>query len=537
MANKSNSKYNKSPNPMTQGQGKSMRGKQGRKDSRAKRVNFDNERESKFERTESIPSRGRTTGASNDVRWYAHTPELLRSAASLPYSETVGMPTPWKDDNSIPGVLSIYWDPVIGNQAALNQAANMTYSNTVHANSRNTKYDAPDEMLVILAGAEVFSTIAEGIRIYGLARQYSQQNYYTPDALITALGFDPANVRANLANMWFDLNEMISRASQLWIPNEFPLIERRFWMNSNVYTDAQSVKAQYYVYVQRRHYIYVEKNAGAGASLKPYSGWSNAGDGGALHTWAQYKSLVNAQFQALLDSQDRGIIFGDILKAYGSEKLYKIANVSSEYMVVPTYDPEVLTQIENSVGVQNSYDGIISMVEPNVQLANGWATSSSINYSWFTPAPQVLNFHQVQVPTPEQNMVATRIKAGATYNHGNNVSVGICGTELVHHYGITCWEWNSTSGRKAIHQSLFTSVMLESALTGTLLWQWVSFDWAPWIYVLKAAPTIPEDNGVFTITPDYVVGDYDNYTTVDDETMRKMDTTAIYSELGVPSIL
>lgn len=318
-----------------------MRGKQGRKDSNSKRINLDNERESKFEKDMCKGAKW-TDARSNDVSWYAKTPELLRAAASLPFSITTGAKPEFTIPEAVPGVLRIRWTPAVGGSDGnpINQAANSKYSFTVHANSRNYAYDPADQMKMILAGSQVFSAIAAGLRAYGIMHRFEQRDYYTPQALVSAMGFSYTDLRSNLANMWYGLNELIARSQQIWIPNDMPVITRWFWLNSNIYRDGGSIKAQYYIFQQRFFWKYV-----LGTSLESTNLESVAWPDDC--TWSQYLGFVDSLIQPLLDSQDRGIIFGDILKAYGPDKIYALNNIDNTYVVEPVYDREVLTQIEN----------------------------------------------------------------------------------------------------------------------------------------------------------------------------------------------
>lgn len=147
---------------------------QPKKDSKAKRVNFDNERLDKVEKQMRKDS-GYRDCRSNDVLWYAKTPELLRSAASIPFSTTLGTKPEFTIPTAVPGVLQIDWAPTVGGMEArpINQAANSIYSFTVHANSRNYSYDPADQMKMIIAGMQVFSALAAGIRAYGVMLNFS----------------------------------------------------------------------------------------------------------------------------------------------------------------------------------------------------------------------------------------------------------------------------------------------------------------------------------------------------------------------------
>lgn len=537
---------------------------QPRKDSKSKRINMDNERVSKAGRDfkevkEELKEIGfKKTGKCNDIRWYASNPELLKSAASLPFSTTAGMPLPFTNDTTVPGVLTVRYIPSLGmnsrinsgslatnaNQSAVNQAAKNIYSFVVHANSRNQSYDAPDLMLNIMAGAQVFAYIALGIRAYGTMRKFHQQNNYTPQALINAMGFDYDDLSANLANMWFDLNELIARASQIWIPNDLPFIERWFWLNTNIYRDGDSVKSQYYMFIPKQIYMLSETGSTTGTSLIPVS-WDV--DGG--RTWEGYMTLANNMLNALLDSQDRGIMYGDILKAYGPEKLYRIQEITSDYMVEPVYDQEVLTQIENS----NSFSrlaGAITQSDTGVIYQNfsttgttGDPVTPTIGMSNYPIQPQILNFHTPEAPTPEMIMISTRLKScGGFVTMSSGVVSAVApvatGTEYVFDYEI--WFYNAGQ----LTNEHITSDYWFNPTTGSgshirAMAHWAAFDWAPWLYSISGT-TLSSYTAVGSygkgVAPAYAVGDFDQYTTIDFDELIKMHATAQYSEFGVPSI-
>lgn len=540
--------------------------KQPRKDSKTRRVNFDNVREDKFVRDIEKDIEGRSVKSkSNDVRWYANNAELLKAAASIPFSPVVGRRLPYYQDKdnlvnyTIPGVMTVTWSPCVGasDDNAINQAANSIYSFTVHANSRNQSYDAPDEMVLIMAGAQVFSAIALGIRAFGTMRRFAQEDMYTPNALIKAMGFDYNDLSQNYSKMWFDLNEIIARAQQIWIPNTMPVIERWFWMNSNIYRDGKSVKAQYYMYTPEVFYKYDEKSVTTGSALIPVP-WLPINSKVTMsqityNTWASYLELVNSMINALLNSQDRGIIFGDILKAYGADKLYSLSPISADYMLEPTYDEEVLTQFENLTtfnfqpqNIQQDTNGnLLQGFKPSV---NETLLSKLINPKALVPSGptnQVLNFHQREVPTPEQIMVATRMKVMGSKVSAQGAS-GVwtpvtAGTEVATALLVTYNDWTSGTPFPSVYlfnQYLFTYTTDGKEYTNetvpniyTVLLLWTAFDWAPWIYRLASHEVEP--NYVNNVRMAY--GDYDNYTFMDAELLKKIHTTAIYSEYGVPS--
>lgn len=543
----------------------SGRREQPRKDNSSKRINLDNERMSKFDKDAdgtSDPKKMKRSSRSNDVSWYAHNAQLLQSAAQIPFSDVTGRAFEYNPNYSVPGVCVLDWAPFVGGvglNTAINQAANQIYSYTVHANSRNTNYDASDEMLVILAGAQVFSFLSLGLRTYGLMRKYFQQDSYTPGALITASGFNFADLQANYSHMWFDLNQMIAKTRQIWIPNVMPLIERWFWMNGSVYQDGSSVKAQYYLFTPSVLFRYDETAFTTGGSLQPII-WGADQDA----TWDKYISTLNQMINALLGSQDRGIIFGDILKAYGADKLYAVTDVTADYSVEAVYDREVLSQIENATiwMVANNNDigpiaqdtdnsNTLYQLFWNTQVNN--AANAVIPVAKQNGAPRTLylNFHQAENPTAEQIMVATRLMSAGdalagSYNGKIYTMPATCGTEVLTRMRILYQSINTGSGAKQLNTLLIptkTPLVSIGSNTSSILYNmmYYAFDWAPGLqYVNESDWTIPSgwQNGTSHFGNLLLkILDYDNYTSFDWTALHRMNTTAVLSEFGVPSAI
>lgn len=490
------------------------------------------------------------TPYGNDVSWYSKNPELMRAASSLPFSYTTGQKLPFKGTTSVPGILRVTYTPNMGysyiegsapfepdafSNSAINLAAKSVYSYTVHANSRTQSYDATDEMLIILAGSQIFAMIAHAIRTYGVLKTYAQQNYYMPKAIIRALGFDYADLLKNMSRMWFDINQMIAQVSQIWIPNTFPITKRWFWMNSNIFTDAPGVKSQMYLFVPDRFYIYDETSDPNGGKLV-MTNWNPD----ARYTWDEFTTIVNEAINALLNSQDRGIIMGDILKAYGADKIYTLTEIDSSYTLLPVYDTEVLTQIENSMSQRNipsevrqSEDGYLYMYADR--------EDSAPNPQTIPMFQSVLNYHTSQEPTPDMNMVATRLKNHSVYvlhapDSGQilNVVANSDASEIVTGYDVY-WYGNDGVLYTRTVQSVCSSTDVDDTIKYLSLWS--SFDWAPWLYFI--------DNTTYTDwlagkipAPDitYTFGDYDQYALLSNIDLAEMHKVAIFSELDVPTM-
>lgn len=542
-SNKQNNRNNNSGN---------VKREQPKKDSKVKRINMDNVREDKLAK-DVIKDIGKTC-ASNDVRWYANNPELLRSAATLPFSQTTGQRLAWKGlqttdvASRVPGVMQLGIVPTLGgwDDDAVQAAKESIYSFVVHANSRNTSYGPNDLMLVILAGSQVFAMLANAIRAYGTMRVFDQRNKYLPIGLIRAMGFDYSDLQLNLSRMWFDINELIARVSQIWIPNTMPFLDRWFWINSNIYQDSASIKGQFYIMVNTGFWIYNETYDDQGGGLnwvtvegKPATDNSNSRYNPAYnaYTWSQYMTVINGMIDALLNSEDRGVIMGDILKAYGADKIYALKPIPVDYQVVPQYDTEVMTQIENCDQYNSVYYGI-HQNQTTLRIDTDWGapTAGKDLTNRCVPSQAILNFHQKEVPSPEQIMVATRLKAlgskGFYSSDGklNTVVPETMGTEYVWAVNVYTFDNSGITSFWYNMHSYFSSANIQFAA--------LAFDWAPWIYDLTTAPVVNGQAQSVTISCEVrrAMGDYDNYTVIDAQTLKKMHTTALYSEFGVPVI-
>lgn len=529
---------------------------QPRKDSNTKRVNFDNERLSKFERS-IVPD------TSNDPQWYATNAELMKAAGSIPFSNTTGAELGFKGYNSIslpnkeevariPGVCSYTWIPSLGggNTDAINAAKDSLYSYVVHANSRNTSYTSADLMLTIVAGMQVFSFLAAGIRAYGTMRLYDQRNRYLPNALITAMGFDFNDLRENLPNMWFELNHLIAQTKQIWIPNTMPVLSRWFWMNSEVYMDSESVKGQYYMYTQSKFLQLNETANPTGTSLSwvKYSDGSNFSLNAKTRVkWSQYIDIAQRLISSLVNSEDRGIMMGDILKAYGADKIYAINPISSEYAIIPSYNREVLSQMENCTPTNPNYMEIFQDADGRILQGSYNPFSAGSTAIHLQPRQRLINFHFPEPPTPEQIMVATRMMtAGSIYStdYKTKASVGVetefAGTELPLSMLYVTLNANGVSSTLDYFNRIEVpraGAANMPAISCDIAFNMFAFDWTPFIYLVRS--------GVFPTASDHTVqdpevitaiGDYENATVIDDQTLRKLHSTALYSEFGVPVI-
>lgn len=371
----------------------------------------------------------------NDVSWYAKNQQMLTDAASFSYNSPLGNPVPFSEllsgvpnslvgNDAVAGVAQLQFVPCIGistnSISPANIAANNIYSYVRYMNSGAKNYDQADMMLYLLAMDNLYMYINWMKRIYGYVNTYSQYNKYVPAAYAAADSVDIADLRANLADFRLFINNCCARASAFCVPAVMPLFVRHSWMVSNIYKDSDTLKAQSYMYVPSWFYKYDETGSKYGGQLIIQGRTGNA-------KLSDLRTIFESMFSKLAYSEDIGVMSGDILKAYGQERLFKLSSVDPDYTVLPVYNEEVLSQIHN-----------LQIVEPNTASENAktWNVTQDpdTGYLVFNPTviPWAYNPKKIMVNmpwdgvTPADTMVATRLTAAY---EGSKLTA--CGSELI----------------------------------------------------------------------------------------------------------
>jgi len=362
---------------------------------------------------------------TNDPAWYAQNAQLMSDVASFSYNYPLGTQMP--DDNvftsrytgqgSVPGICTIHTTPRIGVTGESNDPINVAqrniYSFVRHANSGSTnRYEAPDEMLYLIAMDSAFSFIEMLKRAYGTVLTYSQTNRYFPLAAVRAQGFNFVDLQRNLSDFRAYINTLAVKVGSLCIPASMSYMARHQWMYSGMYYDTPSnQKAQVYMYVPEAFYFYTRDASGAGACTLVefdrnayasdfcYPGVEGLNDKSLGWTFEEIVAFGNALIDPLLADQDINTMSGDILKAFGANNVYMIQTIPENYTVLPVYSPEVLSQIHNttlfgrSINPESIEDFSGSGQLNPVNINNSIIQSAdktylqNIPYAYFMPSP------------------------------------------------------------------------------------------------------------------------------------------------------
>nr|QXV86465.1 capsid protein [Rat picobirnavirus] len=539
----------------------------------------------------------------NDVSWYSQNTQMLNDSASFSYNSPLGTkygadkiwrPTMYAgtinppvdfelsaSSSSVPGVITmdIALTPGLSkdHNSPINLAAQNIYYYVRYNNSGAANYEPVDLMLYMFALDSIYSCWNFYKRAYGLLRVYDQTNWYLPRKLLEGQGFDVDDLMNNISDFRLFLNTMAAKITSFCVPAVMPIFVRHSWMFSNIWADSANQKAQMYQFVPLYFYQYSETGSETGGSLAPvqWMEWKTDPDGILNHEvpvtsrkFSDCQAYLQNLINAVMLSEDIGNMSGDILKAYGQEKLFKLSPVDPDYVVNPVYEEEVLNQIHNATIVVGMSQGTqvanytISQNPNNGMLSFSPSIPDNIIFNSPSKEGTILNMPWSNV-TPANTMVGSRLACTYLAQRSNTqtvLTITACGTEIVHaaHIGFNNYtsnnfaKWYSfrTAHANSYPMNLSSTatvaelqnqlnyawrIQLQSLAVATLL---SNFDWAPMSFMISISEQTKDGDTNPTVETRIsgVLADMANYTVISDTDLEQMHLTAIMSEFNIPQI-
>lgn len=494
---------------------------------------------------EGQTSYGKGDYNANDPQWYIPNEQLLNDVAAIPYSIPLGsmvdtgFPTPDTREGTIarciPGVMAINMYPGPGRSNsvpdAINVAANMIYSK-IRANISGTRpYDAPDVMMYLMGADHAYMYLSWMQRLYGLMNVYSSVNKYLPKALIEAQGVNFENLRNNLSSFRYYINNFALQLASLYVPADIPLFKRHYWLYQNVWADSDSAMGQIYLYTPAGFGTYEEKTSEKGGFIK----FNGSYGYGRKEKWTTSVIAVFGDhlLENLIYSEDVGTISGDIRRTYGDSHSLVPTTIDETYSVVPSYNKEVLSQIENmfSLGVKDGTCTIKSLdvtQDPNTNHIT-WDltfTAKDTNHGkrliqFYSDADHYYLSSHGTATNPADNIVMTRFMNACHFISGKDITITSCGSEIVLDIDIILMEGVNTTTLSTA--SFFESTWMSNVIAIS------KFDWHPIIYIF--GPTAnPEGKYDFR----GVVADLDTFTVISDTQITRLNDMACMGLFNVP---
>lgn len=327
----------------------------------------------------------------NDPSWYELTPEIAKKTANFYYGYIPGNAYPltmsYIGDNGtpeksvsanayIPTVMAIDYFPSFGTSTSkvsgLNMAATQLYTWYRQANSGARNYEAPDLMMYCLAMVDALSTWFYIRRCLQVTKFMPKDNRNYPRALAHAMNFDYDDAVKNFAQYCARLNLLAVKFNSWAIPAEFDAIKRYIYVNSQVFTDSDSIRGQSYVFVKKGYYKFDGKTSTHGSKLALKKFGLDTGNWSldSKATIDQMLDQLDDCLTALYYDEDITIMSGDTLKAFKDNLVTLPEFVSENEPLSLVYDPDVLAQIEN-----------MSFASVNIKGTN-WDDTIGLNFDY-----------------------------------------------------------------------------------------------------------------------------------------------------------
>lgn len=486
----------------------------------------------------------------NDPAYWNKNPQLTKDAASISLFTAAGVRmdnvypaytgTPHNTNRKrFPGIMAFDMVPTYGisstgESSILNVAARNLYSFVRHANSGHSNYDSPDLMCYLIAMDSIRYLYKFACRTYGIMQTVSPMNRYLPNALYTASGFNSlASDVSQMPSIRTRLNNLALKINSLYLPKSIDVFRRHEELFSYVYQDSPEAKAQIYIMRPAGYYKWDE------TTLPAKLVWTEL-NGSSMAYLTSLISIIESALDSIITSEDFQIMSGDILKAFGPNRLEVVPGIDETYSVTPIYNAEMLMEIENMTILYSASTLNLKNLNITQDTNTGLLIAAPYYESNYAGVmtPQYVNFHKDNVE-PIDVLTATRMKvAFATEEYSTEKGKWIstivqCGTEICVRAciyilqdasagtpGVDAWIWSFNANNSSSVNTKYLHMLASLS----------KFDWAPFVYLL----TYGEANNEGTYANEDIVGDFDNYALIDGSTIDNCHIAALTSAYGIP---
>lgn len=513
----------------------------------------------------------RGTAKDNDKAWYNHFPDQVAATAHPSFADPTGamvnLPTFNRFSDytaynittpspSVPGLCVLDYIPTIGKVSGLttdyvNVALNRINVFLRRNLSSAANYDAADIGYYLILMDSIYQLFQSCCRAYGYMQNPKVYNRYMQYAIVASMGFNPQDLADNMADYRGQLNYLAHTLQQFCVPSGLDFISRHVWMCSDVYTDAESVKSQMYLYRLYGYYKLVE----ATGSTKPaYLEFVkiDVNNQTTLPTFGDWLGYLWDAVKTLMDAQDMIQISGDLLKAYGANNLFVVQPIGEDYILEPAYSREVLSQMENAIALGDVYKDSANITQstdlssgPNLiqNLQFGPYADELISFrsalDLYAGSAYMLNMHMDDVDDLDV-MVATRLMypidldsvETGTDTYDSIIAPWCFGTEVLAHISIYAYSKNQIPGAapatRILTYDLSKPVVtdLNSLINVSAIW--TTFDWAPRLFLCNADLSDIRFSELM---------DVDNYAIIDDNFLNGVHRTAVTSEWDTSELI
>lgn len=466
-------------------------------------------------------------GDVNDPSFYITDPNLRTQLPNISFNQFVNVPVEMgmdvlgnvKQSITFPNCMRINLNPSAGYtddnyiSSGVNLAALSMYTKLSANNAKTSVYAPQDLTTLLFALSELIAMSSHIARVFGVCRLYNYRNRSFPESIVNYLGVDYKDLIQNFSDYRSLYNNLMVAASKIPIPANISLFQKASNIYSNVYLDMEgSSMAQVYVFVPESSWYLDEKYNDNGTGLKTLKlGYSTPSTGTV--TMATLLSKLDLMINSLLQSTTLNAIYSDILRLADKEglPLYKFTTIDDAYTVVPIYNPEIRTWINNLVVLGSPIgksDDAYYTAENDVVPQAG---TNSISYrpKFMTNAGialnPIINFDHANV-TGDDVIEATRLSAAWHSIRNEDSRYYLDLVTLADHYVTSICIMGS--GSPGITELPF----IASAGNFQFAWKLSNFDWSPFLYSISEVGYL-----------DGIIGDTNYFTTIDYQFLKRLN--------------
>lgn len=519
-----------------------------------------------------------TNSYDNDPSWYIPNGQLAKDVASFPFDVANGVPLPKTNlklqvsdaSTQVSGIMvfdivhTMGWSQT--NIDPLNYAANQLYVAVQAANSRTPLVEVADQAIITHCIAEAYAFYMYCVRAYGIMQNYDILDRFTPQILMSAMRLDYDDFKMKMADFRAWINQMALKLATLYLPTGIDYVNRRVFLYESIYRDSNSRKAQYYMFNPAGFYAYVEGDPANPTSYASFVELTTTNSSGLL-TLSDLKTLEETLINPLIASEDVMNVAANYLKAFGESNIYSVNPISETFKIVPVYNPEVLSQMENAyvctfesarwlfngkITHDPSINGGAIMTSYSFESKSGapgnsgvtndrtnlWSTKDINPLSSLTPQYVVINKHDENV-SPESVLVATRLSAPPTVTDVQHladtttiVSLMTKQTEIVRS-AMVYFNTRAANGSIDPTSTRFATLFNMSDVPASVglvnvynaIMHIPSFDWHPQFMLYMSDNVIGEQEYQYLSPRGF---DFDNFTTIALDDLDQMNEVAEY---------
>nr|AVX53495.1 putative capsid [Marmot picobirnavirus] len=343
--------------------------------------------------------------------WYNKNGRLIQDNAKVPWSQIMGTSVvlnakgnsnPIVMNYRIPGIVVPKYitgpGVAVNSSDGVNIAANILFQNIRKELSTYASYAQADVIMYILGFDDIASQYVNLVRLFGLINCYSAYNLYLPrDLILAGYGWDDSQFnefKANLNNYRSRFNTLIYKASTIYCPVEFSIIDRHTWLFSNVFWDrGNNPRAQLYIPAKLNTYTLSETTNANGTELVA----GNCYGLGIEELLESFDSCI----EAYRNSDSMAKIASDMRRAFsdkvGSFKFayvpenFLITPISPEYYLEQLHNADILKQYGNttftnySLNITQDVNKNVVLWKPSFTVAHT-STNDAVSHSAFSEA-------------------------------------------------------------------------------------------------------------------------------------------------------